>query len=113
MVRCLVRNPPKVTQAVMPQKEQAFCLASSIDMTCRLDISVVLRLNFLSWDSQLVVGVSEVVGCIIERMLRVPRWRVVVESSARVETIQGGIWGGKSQMQFADLAGSLLVDIWH
>ena len=40
--------------------------------------------------------------------------RTQVESCGclKYETIQGGIWGGKSQMQLADLFGSL-VEIWH
>ena len=49
----------------------SFLSSNILDVTCRLDIMIVLWLNFISWNSQLVVGVSEVVGCTIERILRV------------------------------------------
>ena len=51
--------------------EGASFLSSLIsDVTCRLDIIIVL-VKFISWNSQHVVGGREVVVCTIERIQRV------------------------------------------
>jgi len=65
----------------------SFLSSLILNVTCRLDVTIDPWLNFLSWNSQLVVGASEVVGCTIERMLRVnTRHKVLNLSHYKLDT---------------------------